>query len=591
MKSVAIICGAILTVMSGCAPQQDSDGMFEAQQIDFLSLQNKAEAFVPEIGTDGGEIVLSTFSDPKSFNPITSTETSTSEFTALMFEGLVSLNAVTLQPEPALAERWEVSEDGRTYTFYMRPGIQWSDGTPISAYDVEFTFNELVFNNDINPNSARDIFIIEGERIEVEALDSVRVECRLPFVFAPFLRTMSQEILPKHKLAQTVEANEFSTALGIQTSASDIVVSGRFKLESYTSGQRVIFRRNPHYWKTDSEGNQLPYLDRVVYQIVSDQNVQLVRFKRGEIDYLTARGEDYPGLKRNEEDGNYTVYRLGPARGSNFLVFNQNLDTDSQGNTYVDESKLQWFRNPNFRRAVSYALDRESMIRIVMNGLGYPQWSPMTPSEGFFFNPDVDKYPFNREKALQILESEGFSDQNGDGILQDKDGNPVEFTFVTNSGNTDRIRIAEIIRRDLQDLGMRVHFQQVEFNSLIQRTNNPPYNWDAILLGLTGGDEPHFGRNVWHSSGTLHMWYPRQSKPSTDWEARIDSIYNEAVQILDPDERKVLYDEWQRIAARKQPFIYTVLPERILCLQNRFGNINPSTNGGILHNLEYIYVK
>jgi peptide/nickel transport system substrate-binding protein len=544
---------------------------------------------------DGNQIVLSTISDPKSFNPVTSTETSTSEFTALMYEGLLTRNGVTLEMEPNIAERWETSDDGLVWTFFIRPGVQWSDGAPLSAYDVEFTFNDLIYNMDIVPNSARDIFSPEEKRFVVKALDSSRVRFTLPFPFAPFLHSMGHEILPKHKLAGIVaqKARDFNTALSIATPPKDMVVNGPFLLDSYLSSQKVVFRKNPRYWKKDAEGNGLPYLDRLVYMIVADQNAQLLTFLRGEIDYFAAKGEDFPELKRAEAaNGGFTVHRLGPNSGANFLVFNQNLTVDTTAKrTYVDSVKLSWFRNDNFRRAVAYAIDKENMIRIVMNGLGYPQISPMTPGEGYFYTGDVPTYPYDPQKALEILGQEGFKrDPGGDRLLRDRNGNVVEFSFVTNSGNNVRLKIAEIVRKDLQELGIKVHFQALEFNALIQKLDNIPFDWECILLGLTGGDEPHFGRNVWHSGGTLHMWYPRQETPSTPWEARIDTIYNLASRELDRTKRKELYDEWQRIAADKQPFIYTVLSERIECISNKFGNVNPTVNGSLLHNLERLYI-
>jgi peptide/nickel transport system substrate-binding protein len=326
--------------------------------------------------------------------------------------------------------------------------------------------------------------------------------------------------------------------------------------------------------------------------VVADQNAEVLRFQRAEIDFLTARGQDYPMLKKGEEQGGYAVYRLGPATGSNFLFFNQNRGTDkTTGAPYVTPVKAAWFANKNFRKAIAYSIDKDNLVRVVMNGLGYPQWSPMTPSEGYFFNNDVSEYPYDTIKARELLLAEGFKDTNGDGILEDKNGNQVEFSFITNSGNNVRIKIAEVIRKDLERLGFKVHFQQMEFNSLVQKIDNPPFEWDAILLGLTGGVEPHFGKNVWHSSGSLHMWNPRQEKPQTSWEAVIDSLFDAGVKELDPAKRKVVYDEWQRIAADELPLIYTVLPERILCITNKFGNINPSLNGGLLHNLEQIYLK
>ncbi|MFP4013816.1 MAG: ABC transporter substrate-binding protein [Chitinispirillaceae bacterium] len=590
----AFLTGSLLLFTASCSSKSSDDASKQAASSAANSydvLQKKAESFEPSIGKPGGEIILSSFSDPKSFNPITSTETSTSEFTNLMYEGLTAVDGVTLEVEPALAERWEISEDGLTWTFYMRPGVVWSDGVPISAYDVEFTFNDLIYNMDISPNSARDIFTFEGKHMKVEAVDSSKVQFTLPIPFAPFLRSMGQEILPKHKYAAMVRNKTFSTALDIRTKPKDMVINGPWMLESYVSSQKVVLKRNPRYWKKDAEGNQLPYLDKLIYLLVSDQNAQLLKFKQGEIDFLAARGEDYPGLKKDENSG-YTVYRLGPATGSSFIFFNQVLDKDPKtAKPYVDPVKSKWFRNTNFRKAVAHAIDKEGMINVVMNGLGYPQRSSMTPAEGYFYNPDVPQYPYDPKRALEILEKEGFTDKNGDGFLEDEDGNTVEFSLVTNSGNNNRIKIAEMIRKDLQDLGMKIHFQQLEFNSLIQKMDNPPFEYDAILLALTGGVEPHFGKNVWHSSGTLHMWYPRQKKPSTEWEARIDSIFEVGGRELDREKRKKLYDEWQHIAADNLPLIYTVLPERIHCLWDKYENVNPSTNGGLLHNLEYIYMK
>ena len=369
-----------------------------------------------------------------------------------------------------------------------------------------------------------------------------------------------------------------------------MVGTGPFLLESFVSSQKVVLKKNPRYWKKDAAGNALPYLDRIVYMIVSDQNAELLRFKRGEIDYLAAKGEDFPGLKKDDPRSNYTVYRLGPATGSNFLFFNQNTGKDPKtGKSFVDPVKLSWFRNEQFRKGIAYALDKQNMVNIVMNGLGYPQWGPMSPAEGYYFNPDVEQYPYDVVKAKETLAAAGFKDINHDGILEDSTGHPLEFSFITNSGNIVRQKLAEIIRKDLEDVGCKVHFQILEFNSLVQKIDNPPYAWDAVLMGLTGGVEPHFGRNVWHSSGNLHMWFPCQKKPSSVWEARIDSIFDAAVSEINDTKRKALYNEWQNIAADKLPLIYTVLPENILCISHHFKNINPSVNGGLLHNIEYIY--
>jgi peptide/nickel transport system substrate-binding protein len=590
MSSVVFLlvgCGG-----NGKTPVKNAGSKDSSKTLSYQDLQKKAEGFVPKVGKKGGQMVLSTFSDPKSFNPITSTEASTSEFTQYIYEGLVKSNGVTLLPEPNLSDSWEIKDSGLVWIFHIRPGVLWSDGVPFSAYDVEFTFNDLIFNKNINPNSSRDIFVIEGKKITVKALDSSKVQFTLPFPYAPFLRAMGQEILPKHKYEAVVRKGTFSTALGLQTSLKDMVGTGPYLIETYISSQKVVFKTNPNYWKVDSEGTRLPYIDKIIYTIVADQNAEYLKFKRGEIDFLMAKGEDYPDLKKDEAAQDYTVYRLGPATNSLFLLFNQNAGEDAKTRkSYVNSVKLSWFTNVNFRKAISYAIDRDNIIKIVLNGLGYPQWSSMTPSQGYFYNDKTTQYPYDIAKAKQLLAQEGFVDKNGDGILEDKNGTAVEVSFVTNSGNNVRVKMAEMIRKDLELIGIKVHFQQLEFNSLIQKIDNPPFDWDLILIGLTGGVEPHFGKNVWHSSGTLHMWYPRQAKPATAWEAAIDSIFDAGVKIIDVAKRKELYDRWQQIVSDEVPLIYTVLPERIYCIYNKFENLNPCPNGGLLHNLEYVYLK
>ncbi len=544
----------------------------------------------PSNGKYGGTLVFSTISDPKSFNDIIAKETSTTMITGMVFDGLVRMDAVKIEPVPALAERWEVSEDGLTWTFHLRPGVTWSDGVPFTADDVVFTFNDLIYNPAI-PNSARDIFTVDGKIFQVRTLDSATVQFQLPTKFAPFLMFMSQAIMPKHRLQQAVKDGVFDSTWGVGTPPEEIVGTGAFLLEKYVAGQRITLKRNPHYWKKDSDGNALPYLDRIIYLIVQSQDVELLKFQRGEIDFYAMRGSDYPILKPQEAKGNFTVYQAGPAFGTVFTVFNQNPRENPQtGTPFVDPVKLAWFTNLNFRRAAAHALDKESMIKIVMNGLGYPQSGSMSPSSGFFYNEKVTEYPYDPAKAKSILREAGFIDRNSDGVVEDPQGNPIEFTFVTNSGNTDRIKIANLIRKDWEQIGFKVNFLQLEFNTLVTKLNST-FDWEASMIGLTGGVEPHSGRNVWNSAGQLHLWNPAQPKPTTKWEERIDQLFDLGVQELDRDKRKVYYDEWQKIVSEELPLIYTVLSESLFAVRNKFGNLNPTPYGGAFHNIEEIYIQ
>ena len=538
----------------------------------------------------GGTLVLSTTSDPKSFNAITAKETSTTMVTGHIFEGLTTTSGVTGQVEPLLAERWEASGDGLTWTFYLRQDVLWTDGHPFMADDVVFTFNELIYNDDI-PSSARDIFTIEEKEFVVEKVDDFTVKFTLPVKFAPFLRGMTQEILPGHLLRKSVEEGKFNFTWGIDTPPVNIVGTGPYKLTEYRPGERLSFHRNPRYWQTNDEGEQLPFIEKIVYLIIQNPDVTLLKFMDGELDYLSLRGADFPLIKPLEKHGNFTVYDVGPAFGTNFITFNQNRGMNPETDKpFVCEHKLAWFVNRDFRRAVAHAIDKDKIIEIVMNGLGYPQSSAMSPSAGFFYNEDVHQYDYDLEKAKKILDKQGFRDRDGDGVLEDKQGHKLEFNLYTNSGGTERVQIASIIRHDLQKLGMKVNFLPLEFNNLVSKLT-ATFEWDAMIIGLTGGVEPHFGKNVWDSSGGLHMWYPRQESPATSWEKKIDEIFNKGVQELNENKRKKLYDQHQRIVSKELPVIYTVLGSSVFATRNRVVGLNPTSLGGAFHNLEHIYIE
>ncbi len=538
----------------------------------------------------GGQLVLATTSDPKSFNEITAKETSTTLVTDLIFEGLTTTNAFTTKVEPNLAKSWDISGDGLTWTFHLRKDVRWNDGELFGADDVVFTFNQLIYNPDI-PSSARDIFTIDDKIFNVEKIDDYTVRFVLPVKFAPFLRGMGQAILPKHKLEKIVAQGRFNFTWGIDTDPKEIVGTGPFKLARYDPGQRLVFERNPYYWKKSVEGDSLPYLEKTIYLIVQSTDVGLLKFMEGTLDGYALRGMDYPMIKPLEKKGNFTVYDLGPDMGSQFLFFNQNAGKNPNGEGYfVAPYKLAWFTNREFRRAVAHAIDKQKIIEIVNNKLGYLQSSAMGPAAGFFYNPDVAEYDYDLDKAREVLKAAGFEDRNSDGFIEDPRGNRVEFSLYTNAGSTERVDIAAIIRQDLERLGMKVNFRALEFNTLVSQLTSS-FQWEAVILGLTGGIEPHFGKNVWMSSGQLHMWYPMQEKPATDWERRIDEIFTQGVQELDENKRKVLYDEYQRIVAEELPVIYTVLGARLYAVRDKFGNLNPTNYGGVFHNPEELYIN
>jgi len=539
----------------------------------------------------GGSLVLSIPSDPKTFNDIVSTDAYSGAITGMLFEGLTTADPFTLKVIPNLARSWEVSPDGLQWTFHLRRDVQWFDGTAFSADDVVFTYNDLIYNPEI-PSPSKDVLTIDGKPFKVEKVDGYTVRFTLPVKFAPFLRSMAQTILPRHCLWQAVKVKRFSFTWGIDTPPDQIIGTGPFMLSEYHPGERLVFKRNPHYWKRSSQGEALPYLDRVIYLIMQDPQAQLLKFMDGEIDATPVRGSDYPLLKPMEAKKDFKIYEAGAGYDSNFVTFNQNPGVNSQNHrSFVDHVKLSWFTNLEFRRAVAHAIDKKRIIEILDNGFGLPQNGPMSPSSGFFYDPDVTIYDYNLDKARLILIQAGFKYRQGDQTLEDPSGHPVEFNLYTaDTGTAGREQMAAIIRSDLERLGMKVNLVPVEFNTLVNKLM-ASFDWDMVMIGLTGGVEPHFGQNVWLSSGGLHLWDPHQITPATDWEKRLDEIYDEGAQELDENKRKILYDEFQRIVADQLPVIYTVLNMDMYAVRNKFGNLKPTVNGGAFHNIEEIYIK
>jgi len=546
----------------------------------------------------GGTLRLASISDPKTFNLIIAQETSTTEAVGLLFEGLTKINGETTEAEPCLAESWSHSEDGLEWTFVLRKGVLWFDGKELSADDVLFTYNSLIYNKDI-PSSSRDIFTVDGKIFKVEKIDNYTVKFTTPTPYAPLLYNLSQPILPKHILEKSVQDSKFNEMWGINTKPSDLIGTGPFKLVEYLPGQRLVYEKNSNYWKKDSEGNTLPYIDKIVTYIVQNIDAQILKFKAGEIDIVSLQGKDYAIVKGEEKKKNCTVYDCGPSFGTDFLSFNMSP-------IFTDKQKLVWFGDINFRQAIAFAIDRESMINNVLYGMGSVQHASMSESAKAFYNPNVKHYECDTKRSKDILKNAGFVDSDNDGILEKPAGVPVKFTILTNAENNMRVDLGTIIQSDLKAIGIDASLRPIDFNNLVTKLNYT-HDWDCVLLGFTGGIEPHSGKNVWAIDGQLHIWNQKPEaqrtqsmteEPTTnyqqqtaDWEKEIDRLFNTGVQELDPQKRKQIYDKWQEITAENLPLIYTVNAKVIYAINNKIKNIRPSAYGGALHNVEGIWIE
>ena len=590
-KSRWLRIGALLPTLAALALFACSDNkrdvITEAPSSIAEELRRNAEAFEYTIGKPGGTRTFATISRPLTLNLAISSDTGSSGVLGYLFEGLTETSWLTDEVEPALAESWTRSEDGLTWIFLLRQDVRWHDGEPFTAHDVEFTFNDIIYNQDINA-SARPAFNFRfldeatgawtEEPMSVTALDDHTVRCDLPVPFAPFLRSMGTAIYPRHILEAHVEDGTFNEVWGIDTDPAEIIGTGPFTIERYDPNERVVFRRNPDYWLTDHAGNALPYLDQLIWVIVPDLETAISKFRAGESDSYAVPGMALAELESLQEEENFTINRQGPNFGSEFLTFNVNPEA-------VAPIKLSWFENVRFRQAVAHVVDKARIIDEVQDGLGYPQWSSVSPAAGDFHNPDVRRYEFDIAEANRILDDLGWLDTDGDGTREDDAGNPIVFSFVTNE-NGVREQIGTIIQQGLTDIGIETNYELIEFGDLVNRLTSS-YAWEAIVIGFTGGPDPHSAISFWHSSEPLHLWNPNQMEPATAWEAEIDDLYIRASQEQNHQERVRLYHRAQEIAAENVPVIYTTHSERLSAVRNVFGNTTPTLYG--LWDTRYLY--
>lgn len=546
------------------------------------------------IGNFGGELIASTIGEgPKTFNPFNCKDNISAQLTGVMYDGLLTSDPITGQPIPKLAKSFSISNNGKDYLIKLRKGIKWTDGKPITADDVVFTWNDIIFAG-LGDTSTRDSIVIDGKLPTVRKIDNYTVVFSTPKPFAPFIRMLSTPIAPKHIFMPATKkgAEYFDSFLSTNTPPKDFVTSGAFKLKEYVPAQRVVFERNPNYYEINTKDQKLPYLDKLIYLIVGDLNNEVLKFEAKELDVITLQGSKVERYKSLEPHSDFKLYNLGPTTGTMYLSMNLNNRKNDKGQFYVDPIKQKWFQDLNFRKAVDYAIDRKSMVFNIANGIGAPLFTAESLNS-IYLNKKLKPYDKDINKSKELLKKSGFyTDKKG--RLFDKYGHRVEFNLYTNAGNTEREAIGVMVKQDLEDLGMKVNFKPIEFNSLVNKLVST-FDWDMVIMGLTGSPlEPNGGKNVWLSDGRLHMFNQRTPQEGKQgilpWEKELDEMFTKGALATKFEDRKKYYDRYQEIAYNEKPFIYIYSPVIIVAIRNKFKNIYPSSLSGLTHNIEEIYI-
>jgi peptide/nickel transport system substrate-binding protein len=514
----------------------------------------------------GGEVVASLRSEPGNYNRYFEASAAADLVTMLTQARLVRINRASDALEPALAESW-TSADGLTYRVKLRPNIRFSDGVPFSSADVVFSL-QAVYGA---PGSTLASGMrVGGQPLSATVVDETTVDITFPRAFAPAMRLLDNlPILPRHRLQGAYEAKAMKEAWTPSRPASDVAGLGPFVLSEHVSGQRLVFTRNPNYWRRDANGVALPYADRLTIVIIPDQRAEALRLESGAIDLMSnadIQPADHARFRRLHQEGRLQLLDGGIGLDPNVLWFNLKSPRPDV---------RAWVEQKAFRQAVSYAVDRQAIADTVYLGAAVPVHGPVTPRNTTWHSSAAPTYPHDPRRARDLLASLGLRDANGDGMLEDRQGRPVRFSILVQAGHAIRERTAAVLQQQLRAVGIAVDIVPLEGGAMGQRWMKAEY--DSIFHGWqVSATDPAMTLDFWLSGSAQHFWNPSQSSPATEWERRMDELMLEQASAGSLAERQRLFAEVQRIFGEELPAIYFVAPKVTIAVSRRVHNLQPA---------------
>jgi peptide/nickel transport system substrate-binding protein len=504
----------------------------------------------------GGELRFCLHSEPRTFDPAL-VEDDASETVRYLTGGvLVRVNRVTQKLEPELAVAWTVENGGKTVRFRLREGVLFSDGTPFTAEDVAYTMERLM--DPALHSATGDSF----RSWQAPVQTAVRGKCEIAILFP-------------EPVAGAVRLFDQVAIQSLHSPHRDQAVLGPFRIAEHKPGSYLLLTRNPNYWKMDG-ARRLPYLDAVRLEILQNREMEAMRFRQGEIHLI-------PGLDPELFEQVAGARDIGPSLEGEQMWFNQAAHAE------IPAYRKAWFASAKFRNAVSLGIRRADLCRVVYHGHASPGVGPFSAANLFWFNRSLQPHALDLAAARRLLVEAGFQ-SNSRGLF-DRDGHPVEFSLITNSGNRARERIGAMIQQDLAALGMKVNVVPLDFPSLIERIDKT-FRYEACLLGLINVDlDPNAQMNVWLSSAANHQWNPNQAVPATPWEAEIDWLMRKQAAALDDQKRKALFDRVQQIVWEEEPFLYLLNKNALVAVSPRLRAVEPSPlRPQVLWNVERLWL-
>ena len=480
-----------------------------------------------------GEVAWALHYDPKTLDPA-KVDDQASELVRYLTAGvLIRLNRTTMAVEPELAESWKVSADGKTLTIHLRKGLRFSDGSPLSSADVVSSLRRVLAPDTAAPVAEE---FLDPAKVSVSAIEPQTVQVHLPSRIVQALAIFDEiAIEPANRVTESR------------------VTAGAFTVAEYRAGQYLRLRRNSYFWKKDSAGASLPYLASLKLDVLANPDTEELRFLRGQYAFLENVPSEAFGAISHKLPG--AAHDLGPSLNTEQMWFNQSASAP------LPPFEKQWFASRAFRAAVSQALHRADMAKIAFDGHATPANGFISPANKTWYNQALPPIQESETTALHLLAQEGFQKRGAQ--LFDREGHPVKFSLLTNSGNRSRQRMAALIQQDLSAIGMQVNVVTLDFPALIDRLMHSG-DYEAALLGLSNVQpDPSAMMNVWMSNSPNHQWNPSEKTPATVWEAEIDKAMRVQAEANDPRARKAAVDKVQAIVAEQLPFIYLVYPNTL----------------------------
>jgi peptide/nickel transport system substrate-binding protein len=478
--------------------------------------------------------------EPKTQDPFLVADESAEAIRYLTEGVLIRINRSTQKPEPELAVSWKISPDSARVEMQLRKGVKFPDGPPFTSRDVVESFRKLLDPALHSPIA--DTFKTAKGVVSVAAVGDYGVVFRFPGPTASIESMFDQvSIAPAGASTRPVPG------------------LGAFLLAGRRPGASIDLKRNPAYWKHDAQGHQLPYLETIHIDIEQNRDLEIQRFLRGDLHLIDKLTPDHYDRLMAGVPG--AAADTGPTLDSEFVWFNQAKRAP------LRESAREWFQNAAFRRAISQAINRADLCRVVYHGHATAAAGPVSPANRLWFLAGATPDAYDPRAASRTLASAGFRLEGG--VLKDSHGNRVEFSLITNSGSKTRERMAAMIQSDLKQIGIQVNVVTLDFPSLLERIARN-LNYEVCLLGLVNVTaDPSDLMNILISSASNHPWNPSEVSPETSWEAEIDKLMLAQAATADFHVRKKSFDRVQEILHEQMPVVYLLHPNALSAVSSR----------------------